>query len=117
MMLKSGVLSLLVLVCATSCIKLPAQTKAASVRVNLPSGWVEKTPTLSKVIQFGVNQDAHCYFELIAEPKADFPKRVNLLEYGKRVQRNVRNTSKLTSRGETDLRRIASAAFRSWSTR
>jgi hypothetical protein len=77
---------------------------APPVHVELPSGWEAKPPVAKTILQYATYPELGAYFQLIAEPKSDFAKKVDLLAWAKMVKENSAKTSTLAKREETALK-------------
>jgi hypothetical protein len=75
-----------------------------SIRVALQKGWEEGVPDPS-VEQFGQNNSAVAFFQLIVESKSDFAASLDLMTYAKKAKEHSAKSSKLANRTETALQR------------
>jgi hypothetical protein len=82
----------------------PPVNPAEVIHVNLPPGWIRKASKSPKVLAFGENPSMLAFFEVIAEPRAQFDSDVDLMAWARLVKGNTTRISVLTDRHETDLK-------------
>ena len=82
----------------------PTTKPADAIHLTLPEGWAPKMSKSAKVLQFAEYPPLIAYFELVAEPKADFSDETDLMRWASLVKANAAKSSTLTDRAETELK-------------